>query len=192
MRFFSPSRLAFYERDSVPDETLPDDADEISEETYQALQAGLAAGKHLVVGEDKAISLVDPVVPVKFFSPSTLGFYTSEIHTPDMRPSDAVQITDEHYAELLASLGSGKTLGADDAGAPVLLDPPAPTVEELMAGLRYRRNQLLTQSDWTQGSDSPLSTGTKAGWAIYRQALRDLPAKVKDPAKIDWPAAPGS
>ena len=37
---------------------------------------------------------------------------------------------------------------------------------------------MLTQSDWTQGSDSPLSSSKKTEWATYRQGLRDVPATI--------------
>jgi len=40
------------------------------------------------------------------------------------------------------------------------------------------RNIMLSQSDWTQGSDSPLSSSKKTEWATYRQALRDIPATI--------------
>ena len=49
--------------------------------------------------------------------------------------------------------------------------------------LRIKRDLLLTQSDWTQGSDSPLSDSKKAEWKTYRQTLRDLP-KTANP-KLD-------
>jgi len=42
--------------------------------------------------------------------------------------------------------------------------------------LRKIRNALLRDSDWTQVNDSPLTDQEKQDWAIYRQALRDLPA----------------
>ena len=41
--------------------------------------------------------------------------------------------------------------------------------------VRIERNTLLTESDWTQMSDSPLSDSKKTEWATYRQSLRDLP-----------------
>ena len=40
--------------------------------------------------------------------------------------------------------------------------------------LRQHRNKLLTESDWTVGSDSPLSDSKKAEWKTYRQSLRDI------------------
>jgi hypothetical protein len=41
--------------------------------------------------------------------------------------------------------------------------------------LRYRRDGLLKESDWTQVTDSALTNEKKVEWATYRQALRDLP-----------------
>ena len=40
--------------------------------------------------------------------------------------------------------------------------------------LRELRNQKLSNSDWTQANDSPLSESDKTAWATYRQSLRDM------------------
>jgi hypothetical protein len=48
------------------------------------------------------------------------------------------------------------------------------TEDQATANVRAKRNQLLTDSDWTQLSDSPVD---KTAWATYRQQLRDLPAQ---------------
>ena len=55
--------------------------------------------------------------------------------------------------------------------------------------LRKRRNELLSDSDYTQLPDSPLSDAKKQEWATYRQALRDLPTTA-DPSNITWPTEP--
>lgn len=58
---------------------------------------------------------------------------------------------------------------------------------------RADRNQALTLSDWTQVSDSPLTTEKKTEWATYRQALRDLPSTQSSAATWDditWPTPP--
>jgi hypothetical protein len=60
-------------------------------------------------------------------------------------------------------------------------------IEQVWHELRSRRNQLLTDSDWTVLGDSPTST---AAWKVYRQALRDLPANTTDPFNVDWPTPP--
>jgi len=59
-----------------------------------------------------------------------------------------------------------------------------------MNDIRVKRDQLLSQSDWTQFNDSPLNTETRAVWATYRQALRDLPENTSDPTQVVWPTPP--
>ena len=51
--------------------------------------------------------------------------------------------------------------------------------------VRERRNELLIACDWTQGADSPLSTAKKEEWAIYRQALRDMPVNYNSSSTLD-------
>ena len=47
---------------------------------------------------------------------------------------------------------------------------------------------MLKNTDWTQLPDSPLDNDTKAKWATYRQAVRDI--DQSDPSSITWPTAP--
>jgi len=56
--------------------------------------------------------------------------------------------------------------------------------------LRLRRNEKLTNCDWTRLDDNGLSTSKKAEWATYRQALRDLPANTSDSKNPTWPNEP--
>jgi len=58
------------------------------------------------------------------------------------------------------------------------------------SSVRYERDELLTQCDWTQMPDSPLDDSTKASWATYRTALRDITEQTGFPTNIDWPTAP--
>jgi hypothetical protein len=62
--------------------------------------------------------------------------------------------------------------------------------DEVLAVVRRRRNALLAACDWTQATDSPISTTDRSAWAEYRQALRTLPETITDPASIVWPVAP--
>lgn len=62
--------------------------------------------------------------------------------------------------------------------------------DQQMAMVRAKRNKMLSDCDWTQMSDSPLSAQQKADWADYRQALRNVPSQ-EDPFAIVWPTAPG-
>lgn len=55
------------------------------------------------------------------------------------------------------------------------------------ANIRVERDRLLASSDWTQMQDSPAD---KAVWAVYRQALRDVPQQEGFPFSVSWPAEP--
>ena len=73
---------------------------------------------------------------------------------------------------------------------------PEATIEQLDAVkleldkqyVRNQRNNLLTESDWTQNRDVVLSND--AEWKTYRQALRDLPANTTDWSNPTWPTKP--
>ena len=53
--------------------------------------------------------------------------------------------------------------------------------------VRRSRNQMLSETDWTQLEDSPVD---KAAWATYRQALRDVPTQEGFPWTVQWPEKP--
>lgn len=61
---------------------------------------------------------------MRYYAKSTGGFYDSAVHTT--MPADAVAISDEAYAALLAGQAAGKLIAADASGHPVLADPPPP------------------------------------------------------------------
>ena len=59
--------------------------------------------------------------------------------------------------------------------------------------IRNNRNRLLADCDWTQASDSPLSSSKKTEWGTYRTSLRNIPADQSSKttyADIEWPAKP--
>jgi hypothetical protein len=51
--------------------------------------------------------------------------------------------------------------------------------------IRPIRNTMLSESDWTQFPDSPLSDSKKTEWSTYRQQLRDLPSTQSSATSID-------
>lgn len=53
---------------------------------------------------------------------------------------------------------------------------------------RRERNARLAATDWTQCKDIPESVSQ--AWAVYRQALRDLPGQQGFPSSIQWPERP--
>ena len=56
--------------------------------------------------------------------------------------------------------------------------------------LRGMRNQMLTDTDWTQGADSPLTDSQKTSWATYRQSLRDITDSATSLDDVTWPTKP--
>jgi hypothetical protein len=61
--------------------------------------------------------------------------------------------------------------------------------DSAMAQIRYQRNQLLKECDWTQIADCTIPK--KAEWTTYRQTLRDLPSTITEPRTFSaWPNNP--
>ena len=52
---------------------------------------------------------------------------------------------------------------------------PDATDDQKMEQVRLWRNAELAATDWTQVADAPVNA---EAWAVYRQALRDLPATI--------------
>ena len=82
--------------------------------------------------------------------------------------------------------GQGIIEGSYQANEFIITDGEAVVrTDNTLEILRLKRDALLTESDWTQVNDSPLTDAKKAEWATYRQALRDLPAEYSDSDDID-------
>lgn len=87
-----------------------------------------------------------------FYSKSTGGFYTREIHGDNI-PADAVEITEAEHAALLEGQSQGKLIVADESGRPILQDPPPPTAEQIMQRLAARVQQWLDEQARALGYD---------------------------------------
>lgn len=59
--------------------------------------------------------------------------------------------------------------------------------------VRYKRNELLLQSDWTDTASAQARMGEAMynAWQAYRQALRDVTSQP-DPFNITWPQPPST
>ena len=81
----------------------------------------------------------------------------------------------------------GTTVSADDTAKATW------ELAEEWKRIRIQRTRLLSESDWTQGADSPLTTQQKSDWAVYRTSLRTLPedqSSVTSYSDINWPTKP--
>lgn len=57
----------------------------------------------------------------------------------------------------------------------------------LVQQMKIARNLLLNQSDWAMATDAPTD---KEVWVVYRQALRDFPARWEPSEVADFPVSP--
>lgn len=71
---------------------------------------------------------------------------------------------------------------------PVFIDGLHPIIK--WSEIRKHRDFLITQTDWTQVADAPISAELKAQYAAYRQDLRNLPESTDNPDEIVWPVKP--
>jgi hypothetical protein len=87
--------------------------------------------------------------------------------------------------------GSGDSLTQEVVNGKIVNKSPdvlhKQEIDAAWVQLRSERSRRLFASDWTQVSDAPVD---REAWAVYRQALRDLPANTTDPRDVVWPAPP--
>lgn len=62
--------------------------------------------------------------------------------------------------------------------------------EPLTFEVKNKRKELLSDSDWTQLPNSPLTTEQQEAWAVYRQELRDIPQQSGYPFNVVFPTPP--
>lgn len=112
-----------------------------------------------------------------YYAKSTGGFYSAEIHGDNI-PADAVEITADDHAALLAGQAQGKSIVADASGRPVLADPPKPTVAQLQASAwnayRAEAKIALDTSDVTVLRCVENAIAVPTEWAAYRTSLRAI------------------
>jgi hypothetical protein len=86
---------------------------------------------------------------------------------------------EEHGRAIFAAAVAG------EYGAVAEFVPYVPTQEEKAAAIRAERDALLAVTDWTQLPDVP--EATREAYAVYRQALRDIPQQSGFPENVIWP-----
>lgn len=132
---------------------------------------------------------------MKKYSPSNNAFYDTAINR-DI-PEDAINITEQAWADLLSGQAKGKliTCGADMR--PCLTEQPLPTAEELISQAEDKRSRLRAEADAAiqplqDASDLGIATDDEAGqlvaWKKYRVMLMRI--SVEDTVSIAWPEMP--
>ncbi|MDK1204208.1 tail fiber assembly protein [Cronobacter turicensis] len=137
------------------------------------------------------------------YSPEQNAFFAAELED-DYRasgtwPEDAIPVSDEIYDALIQGQMDGKIITHDDNGQPVLIDPPPPSHDELVADAENNKYQLLLEAtdaiaplqdavDLDIATDAEIET-LKA-WKKYRVLVNRVDTS-KAP-KIKWPEKPAS
>lgn len=93
-------------------------------------------------------------------------------------PDDAVEISAERHAELMAAQADGKTWRPGADGLPEIAERVR-SAEEVLAAARSQRDRELAATDWTQLPDA-LTAAKRKLWAAHRKALRELPAHIEE------------
>lgn len=84
--------------------------------------------------------------------------------------------------------GGEKIECSEEEQAQYLFDLEQYNTVFLPSDIRSERNAKLAATDWTQAGDVPQSV--KDSYAIYRQALRDVPQQPGFPTDVIWPTKP--
>ncbi|HGA2318121.1 TPA: tail fiber assembly protein [Pseudomonas putida] len=132
-----------------------------------------------------------------FSSASRKCFFDDAVS--EVIPADALEISAELHAALLAGQSAGKVINWANDGYPELADPPPPPAETLAAIERQWRDAQLLATDGVvsrhrdeveEGVATTLTLEQYAELQAYRRALRNWPATGAFPLAEDRPPAP--
>ena len=133
-----------------------------------------------------------------YYSKSTGAFLDSPENYQNF-PEDAVEISDELYAEVMLNKPPGKIVVSDPDGLPMLADPPPPTSEQLSSAALGKRDHLLKlaairiaplQDAVDLGNSTPEEYAALTKWKQYRVDVNRINKQPGFPTLIDWPTSP--
>lgn len=119
-----------------------------------------------------------------YYSLTAGGFYDTDATTYTDLPNDCIEITKSQHQNFINQIHSNNKKIVVQDGELVLVDIVHTVTWN---DIRYDRNSILKNCDFTQVADYP---GNKEKWAKYRQLLRDIPQNFSDPNKVIWPEQP--
>lgn len=128
-------------------------------------------------------------------SPSPLLFEHRFDGTAEMRFRENISKNDDGsftYDEYLLSMQdrAGLEKIVQDNMEVWLAYAKAQETEQLAADARTQRDKLLSDTDWTQVDDAPISDADRESMRKYRQSLRDIASQSGFPQAIVWPEKP--
>ena len=105
----------------------------------------------------------------------------------------------ETYHALLAAQADGAVIGVDGKGQPLARPRPPQTLDDIAEQARQQRDLLLKDalavldrhtSQKGYGLPTTLTDEQARLWAVYAQALRDVPQQYGFPTQVSWPVKP--
>lgn len=132
---------------------------------------------------------------MKKYSPSNNAFYDIAINREI--PDDAIDITEQAWADLLAGQAKGKLIACGVDLRPCLTEQPLPTADELIRQAEDKRSRLRSEADTIiqplqDANDLGIATDDEASqliaWKKYRVML--MRVNTEDAENIIWPEQP--
>lgn len=132
---------------------------------------------------------------MKKYSPSNNAFYDTVINREI--PDDAIDITEQAWADLLAGQAKGKLIACGVDLRPCLTEQPLPTADELIRQAEDKRSRLRAEADTIiqplqDANDLGIATDDEASqlieWKKYRVML--MRVNTEDAENIIWPEQP--
>lgn len=132
---------------------------------------------------------------MKKYSPSNNAFYDTAINR-DI-PEDAINITEQAWADLLSGQAEGKLIACGADMRPCLTEQPLPTADELVSQTEEKRSRLRAEADTAiqplqDANDLGIATDAEASqliaWKKYRVMLMRI--DTNDAEEIIWPEQP--
>ena len=132
---------------------------------------------------------------MKKYSPSNNAFYDTVINREI--PDDAIDITEQAWADLLAGQAKGKLIACGVDLRPCLTEQPLPTADEPIRQAEDKRSRLRAEADTIiqplqDANDLGIATDDEASqliaWKKYRVMLMRVNTEVAK--NIIWPEQP--
>lgn len=122
-----------------------------------------------------------------YYSPSKKSFLDDKLSYKSL-PTDLIEVDALTHKKIIKELYKNNKEIHIVNGNITLTDKQNKPVELTWNHIRDKRKKLLTECDYTQLPDYP--NKDKAEWAVYRQALRDIPQNYSNTSDIVWPTKP--
>lgn len=105
-----------------------------------------------------------------------------------VKNDDGSYTYDEYFLSMLDRTGLEKIV--QDNTEVWLAYAKQQETEQQAQTIRGTRDKLLSDTDWTQTDDAPVSADDREAMRQYRQKLRNITAQSGFPSSVKWPEKP--